>query len=68
MKSINKITYGLIGGTFGVTAIGAMDGVAGEPSMAIGSVVLCGAAMIAALITRQKIERKKLNEVDMKLG
>ena len=59
MNFIKNITYGLVGGTFGVTGLGVIDG---GQLFAIASVALGGAAMVSALIVRNQIKRKKLNK------
>jgi hypothetical protein len=61
MNFINNITFGFIGGTYGVTGLGIVDG-SGQ-IFAIASVALGGAAMVSALIVRnQIIKRKKLDK------
>ena len=59
MNFIKNITYGLIGGTYGVTSLGVIDG---GQIFAIASVALGGAAMVSALILRNQIKRKKLDK------
>jgi hypothetical protein len=58
MNTIKNITYGLIGGTFGVTGLGVIDG---GQIFAISSVTLGGLAMISCLIFRNQLQRKKLD-------
>jgi hypothetical protein len=58
MNFIKNITYGLVGGTYGVTGLGLLDG---GQIFAIASVALGGAAMVSALIVRSQIKRKKLD-------
>jgi hypothetical protein len=58
MNFIKNITYGLVGGTFGVTGLGVIDG---GQLFAIASVALGGAAMVSALIVRNQIKRKELD-------
>lgn len=52
------MSYGLIGGTFGITGLGAIDG---GQILAIASVALGGLAMISCLIFRNQLQRKKLD-------
>ena len=59
MKLIKNITYGFIGGTYGVTGLGVING---GQIFAIGSVALGGAAMVSALIVRNQIKRKELDK------
>jgi hypothetical protein len=59
MNFIKKITYGLIGGTYGVTGLGVYD--SGQ-IFAIASIALGGAAMVSALIVRNQIKRKELDK------
>ena len=60
MNFIKNITFGFIGGTYGVTSLGVIDG---GQIFAIVSVALGGAAMVSALIVRnQIIKRKKLDK------
>jgi hypothetical protein len=60
MNFIKNITYGFIGGTYGVTGLGIVDG-SGQ-IFAIASVALGGAAMVSALIVRNQIKRKELDK------
>jgi hypothetical protein len=62
MNFIKNITYGLIGGTYGVTGLGLGDG---GQIFAITSIALGGAAMVSALIVRNQIKR---NELDKKVA
>ena len=59
MNFIKNTTYGLIGGTFGVTGLGVSD--VGQ-IFAIASIALGGAAMVSALIVRNQIKRKELDK------
>ncbi len=59
MNFINNIPYGFVGGTYGVTSLGVIDG---GQIFAIASVALGGAAMISALILRNQIKIKKLDK------
>ncbi len=59
MKLIKNITYGLVGGTYGISGLGMIDG---GQIFAIASVALGGAAMVSALIVRNQIRRKQLNK------
>jgi hypothetical protein len=59
MNFIKNITYGFVGGTYGVTSLGVIDG---GQIFAIASVALGGAAMISALILRNQIKMKKLDK------
>jgi hypothetical protein len=59
MNLIKNITYGLIGGTYGVTGLGMMNG---DQIFAIASIALGGAAMVSGLIVRNQIKRKELDK------
>ena len=59
MNIIQNITYGLVGGTYGVTSLSVIDG---GQIFAIASVALGGAAMVSALIVRNQIKRKQLDK------
>jgi hypothetical protein len=59
MNFIKNVTFGFIGGTYGITGIGMIDG---GQIFAIASVALGGAAMISALILRNQIKRKQLDK------
>ena len=59
MNFIKNITFGFIGGTYGVTSLGIVDG---SQIFAIASVALGGAAMVSALIVRNQIKRKQLDK------
>ncbi|HJU58760.1 MAG TPA: hypothetical protein VJ583_03365 [Nitrososphaeraceae archaeon] len=63
MNFINNITFGFIGGTYGVTGLGIVDG---SQIFAIASVALGGAAMVSALIVRNQIIKRK--ELDKKIA
>jgi hypothetical protein len=65
MNFVKNITYGLVGGTYGVTGLGVIDG---SQIFAIASVALGGAAMVSALIVRNQIKRMKVDtKVAMKM-
>ena len=57
MKIDNKIPWGLAIGTFGVTTVGIFDG---TMMLGMASVVGGALALVAALMTKQQIEKKKL--------
>jgi len=59
MNLIKNITYGLVGGTYGISGLGMID--SGQ-IFAIASVALGGAAMVSGLIVRNQIKRKQLNK------
>ena len=59
MNIIKNITYGFVGGTYGVTSLSIIDG---GQIFAIASVALGGAAMVSALILRNQIKRKELDK------
>jgi hypothetical protein len=59
MNFIKNISYGLVGGTFGVTGLGVVDG---SQVFAIASMALGGVAMVSALIVRNQIKRKELDK------
>jgi hypothetical protein len=59
MDFIKNVTFGFIGGTYGITGLGMIDG--GE-IFAIASVALGGAAMVSSLILRNQIKRKQLDK------
>ena len=59
MNFIKNISYGLVGGTFGVTGLGVVDG---GQVFAIASIALGGIAMVSALIVRNQIKRKELDK------
>jgi hypothetical protein len=59
MNFIKNVTFGLIGGTYGITGLGMIDG---GQIFAIASVALGGAAMVSALILRNQIKRKQLDK------
>ena len=59
MNFIKNVTFGFIGGTYGITGVGMMDG---GQIFAIASVALGGAAMVSALILRNQIKRKQLDK------
>ncbi len=58
MNLIKNVTFGLIGGTYGVTGLGVIDG---GQLLAFLSVALGGGAMVAALIVKNHLQKKKLN-------
>ena len=64
MNFIKNITFGFIGGTYGVTSLGVIDG---GQIFAIVSVALGGAAMVSALIVRNQIIKRK-KELDKKIA
>ncbi len=57
MNIIKNVTFGLVGGTYGATGLGIIDG---GQILAIASVILGGAAMAVALIVRNQLQKKKL--------
>ena len=59
MNFIKNITFAFIGGTYGITGLGMIDG---GQIFAIASVALGGAAMVSALIVRNQIKRKQLDK------
>jgi len=59
MNLVKNITYGLVGGTYGITGLGVIDG---SQIFAISSVALGGAAMVSALIVRNQIKIKQLDK------
>jgi hypothetical protein len=59
MNFIKNITYGLVGGTYGISGLGMIDG---GQIFAIASMALGGAAMVSALIVRNQVRRKQLNK------
>ena len=59
MNFIKNISYGLVGGTFGVTGLGVVDG---GQVFAIASIALGGVAMVSALIVRNQEKRKELDK------
>ena len=59
MNFIKNITYGLVGGTYGISGLGMIDG---GQIFAIASVALGGAAMVSALIVRNQRRRKQLDK------
>ena len=59
MNFIKKISYGFASGTFGITGLGVVDG---GQLFAIASIALGGAAMVSALIVRNRIKRKELDK------
>jgi hypothetical protein len=59
MNFIKNITYGLVGGTYGISGLGVLDG---GQIFAIASVALGGAAMVSALIVRNQRRRKQLDK------
>ena len=65
MNFIKNMSYGFASGTFGITALGVVDD---GQIFAIASVALGGAAMVSALIVRNQIKRKKLdNKIAIKM-
>jgi len=59
MNFKKNITFGFIGGTYGITGLGMIDG---GQIFAIASVALGGAAMVSALILRNQLKRKQLDK------
>ena len=57
MNIIKNVTFGLIGGTYGVTGLGVVDG---GQILAIASVALGGAAMVVALMVRNHLQKKEI--------
>lgn len=57
MNIIKNVAFGLVGGTYGATGFGVIDG---GQILAIASVILGGAAMAVALIVRNQLQKKKL--------
>ena len=58
MNKLKNMAYGLTGGTFGMTALGAIDG---GPILSIASLAIGGVAMVSALMVRQRVQRKRLD-------
>jgi hypothetical protein len=58
MNLIENVTFGLIGGTYGVTGLGVIDG---GQLLSFLSVIIGGGAMVAALIDKNYLQKKKLN-------
>jgi len=59
MNFVKNITYGLVGGTYGISGLSLIDG---GQIFAIASMALGGAAMVSALIVRNQVRRKQLNK------
>jgi len=59
MNFIKNITYGFIGGTYGVTGLGVIYG---GQIFAIAGMALGGAAIVSALMIRNQIKRKALDK------
>ncbi|MGI9012490.1 MAG: hypothetical protein ACR2F1_15070 [Nitrososphaeraceae archaeon] len=59
MNLIKNMTFGFVGGTYGITGLGVIDG---SQIFAIASVALGGAAMVTALIVRNQLKRKRLDK------
>ena len=59
MNFIKNITYGLVGGTYGISGLGMIDG---GQIFAIANMALGGAAMVSSLIVRNQVRRKQLNK------
>jgi hypothetical protein len=59
MNFLKSMSFGFLGGTYGVTGLGVIDG---DQIFAIASVALGGAAMVSALIVRNQIKRKELDK------
>lgn len=60
MNIIKNVTFGLVGGTYGATGLGIIDG---GQILAIASVVLGIGAMAAALIVRNQLQKKKVGNL-----
>ena len=58
MNLIKNISYGFVGGTFGITGLGVVDG---GQIFAIASIALGGAAMVSALMVWYQIKRTQLD-------
>jgi hypothetical protein len=52
-----RITCALVTATFGALGLGALNG---QPAFGVVTAILGGAAMIASLMVRQQVQRKKL--------
>ncbi len=59
MNFLKSMSFGFLGGTFGITGLCVVDG---GQIFAIASVALGGAAMVSALIVRSQIKRKELDK------
>jgi hypothetical protein len=59
MDFIKNVTFGFIGGTYGITGLGMIDG---GQIFAIASVALGGAAMVSALILRNQLKRMQYDK------
>ena len=59
MNFIKNITFGFIGGTYGITGLGMIEG---GQIFAIASVALGGAAIFSALIVRNQLKMKQLDK------
>ena len=57
MNILKNVTFGLVGGTYGATGLGIIDG---GQILAIASVILGIGAMAAALIVRNQLQKKKV--------
>ena len=64
MNFIKNITYGLVGGTYGISGLGVIDG---GQIFAIASVALGGAAMVSALIVRNQRRKQIDKELAIKI-
>ncbi len=64
MNLIKNVTFGLIGGTYGVTGLGVIDG---GQLLAIVSVALGGGAIVAALIVKNHLKKKLNTELTIEM-
>jgi hypothetical protein len=65
MKVNNKIPWGLATGALGITTVGIFNGTA---ILGMGSFVVGALALVATLLARQQLEKKKLKpELALKL-
>jgi hypothetical protein len=58
MNTTRRITCGLVTVTFGALGLRALNR---QPVFGVATVILGGAAMIASLMVRQQVQRKKLS-------
>ena len=58
MNTTRRITCGLVTATFGALGLGALNG---QPVFGVATVILGGVQMIASLMVRQQVQRKKLS-------
>jgi hypothetical protein len=65
MNLVKNLTYGLICGTYAITGLGVGDG---SQIFAIASIALGGAAMVSALIVKNQMKIKELdNKIAIKM-